>query len=345
MCMCEMRVEESMRLLQQPSISNLHRVACPMRDKRWASRVDFADESRRLDQDSVGGRPLHPVKDCNSVHEERHVLDEARSSDADLVSVLAVTNRHVRKRNGHQHDARTPFAAKGGTRARARVKPDASRMRARTHQSERPIQVGQQHKREIRPSLVVSLMEELASLETPDAKGEWCWPKRNRITRLGRRVDPRPAFHFLAEDDEGREDPVHASKASQRRKVGTAIQPGVFVGMLNVTEQGLAIKTRSAKVRRIPESERWDADRMLGMRAVPWSPDGSDTAFDIQVGMDRPPVMVPRAPGEVLMENNAATHLAERTSNRVVSAKVVLQVPENWSGATTSSQRSMPEED
>ena len=55
-----------------------------------------------------------------------------------------------------------------------------------------------------------------------------------------------------------------------------------------VTEQGMAIKTRSANIRRIPESERWDADRILGIRAVPWSPDGSDNAFDIQVGMERP---------------------------------------------------------
>ena len=51
-----------------------------------------------------------------------------------------------------------------------------------------------------------------------------------------------------------------------------------------VTEQGTAIKTRSANVRRIPESERWDADRILGMRAVPCSSDGSD----IQVEMEKP---------------------------------------------------------
>ena len=50
--------------------------------------------------------------------------------------------------------------------------------------------------------------------------------------------------------------------------MGTAIHPGVFVGMLNssseavvVTEQGMAITTRSANIRRIPESERWDADK------------------------------------------------------------------------------------
>ena len=64
---------------------------------------------------------------------------------------------------------------------------------------------------------------------------------------------------------------------------------------LVVTEHGTAIKTRSANIRRIPDSERWDADRILGMRAGPWSPDGSDNAFDIQVGMERPAEMVPRA--------------------------------------------------
>ena len=42
------------------------------------------------------------------------------------------------------------------------------------------------------------------------------------------------------------------------------------------------------------------------MRATPWSPDGSDNAFDIQVGMERPGEMVPRDPGEVLMENKVA---------------------------------------
>ena len=76
------------------------------------------------------------------------------------------------------------------------------------------------------------------------------------------------------------------------------VHPGVFVGILNssseavvVTEQGLAIKTRSANIRRVPKSERWDAGRILEMRGTRWSPggtrwssDGSDNAFDIQVG-------------------------------------------------------------
>ena len=73
-----------------------------------------------------------------------------------------------------------------------------------------------------------------------------------------------------------------------------------------VTEQGSAIKTRAANVRRILEWERCYADRKLGMRAAPWSPDGSDNAFDIQVGMERPAEMVPRPPTEHLMEDQVA---------------------------------------
>ena len=45
--------------------------------------------------------------------------------------------------------------------------------------------------------------EELASLETPDEEGKWCRPKKSRVTRWRRRIDSRPAFHHLAEDDEG----------------------------------------------------------------------------------------------------------------------------------------------
>ena len=60
-----------------------------------------------------------------------------------------------------------------------------------------------------------------------------------------------------------------------------------------VTEQGLAIKTRAANIRRVPESERWDADRTHGMRAVPWSPDGSDNTFDTQVGAEGPAEIAP----------------------------------------------------
>ena len=45
--------------------------------------------------------------------------------------------------------------------------------------------------------------EELTNLETRGDGGEWCWPRRNGITRWEKRVDPRPAFLYLTEDDEG----------------------------------------------------------------------------------------------------------------------------------------------
>ena len=61
------------------------------------------------------------------------------------------------------------------------------------------------------------------------------------------------------------------------------------------------------------------------MRATPWSPDGSDNTFDIQVGMERPAEMVPRDPGEVLMENRGSEDLPsqEQTSSAGVSATIV----------------------
>ena len=64
----------------------------------------------------------------------------------------------------------------------------------------------------------------------------------------------------------------------ERRKRDPLFYPGVLVVV--VTEQGSAIKPRAEKVRRIPESERKDADLILGTL---WSP-GSDNSFDIQVG-------------------------------------------------------------
>ena len=42
--------------------------------------------------------------------------------------------------------------------------------------------------------------EEHASWEALDDDGEWCWPRRTRITRWPQRVGPRPAFRDLAED-------------------------------------------------------------------------------------------------------------------------------------------------
>ena len=130
------------------------------------------------------------------------------------------------------------------------------------------------------------------------------------LLRLHGRRDNTPILEF------GGEDPVHAGQTSERRRMWEPrFHPGVSIGMLNsssqavvVTEQGTAIKTRSVNIRRMPESERWDVDSMLrnAGHSTPWFPDGSDNAFDIPVGTERPAEMVPRDPGEVLMENKVA---------------------------------------
>ena len=137
------------------------------------------------------------------------------------------------------------------------------------------------------------------------------------LQRLHGRRDNTPILEF------GEKILYMPAKPARGRKWEPRFHPGVFVGMLKssseavvVTEQGLAIKTRAANIRRMPESERWDADRRLGMRAVPWSPDGSDNAFHIQVGMERPAEMVPRSPGEVLMENKVAKDLSSQSRLR-----------------------------
>ena len=107
-----------------------------------------------------------------------------------------------------------------------------------------------------------------------------------------------------------------------------------------VTEQGLAIKTRSANIRRVPESERWDADSILQVRATPWSPDGSDNAFDIEVE--------PRAPGEVLMENKVARTCLRRADFEqwgLSEGCPGCRYLRTGQKETTSAQRSMSEED
>ena len=66
------------------------------------------------------------------------------------------------------------------------------------------------------------------------------------------------------------------AKPARGGKWDPRFHPGVFGSMLHppseavvVTKQRLAMKTRAVNVRRIPESERCDADRIPGIRAVP----------------------------------------------------------------------------
>ena len=107
-----------------------------------------------------------------------------------------------------------------------------------------------------------------------------------------------------------------ARQATKRRKVGTAIPSwSVCWHAVLVVRGSGRLRARAgdqhtrSKLQEISQV-RWDADGILGTRAVPWSPDGCDDAFDTQVGMERPAKMVPGSPREVLMQNTAGrTHL------------------------------------
>ena len=128
--------------------------------------------------------------------------------------------------------------------------------------------------------------------------------RKTPLQRLHDRRDNTPIPEF------GEKILYVPAKPARGGKWEPRFHPGVFPWMLDasseavvVIEQGSAIKTRSANIRKIHESERWEVNRILGIRAVPWSVDGSDNGFDIQVGMERPAEMVPRSPGEVLTEN------------------------------------------
>ena len=117
--------------------------------------------------------------------------------------------------------------------------------------------------------------------------------------------------------------------------------PGVFVGMLNSVVRGSGChrvraggsRPRAANVRRIPGSERWDADRILGMRAVPWSPGGCGSEFDIQVGMERPGEVVPRSPGQSADGKQSSEDLPSQSRLRTMGPQrrvPWVPVSENW---------------
>ena len=116
------------------------------------------------------------------------------------------------------------------------------------------------------------------------------------------------------------EDFVHAGQVSEREKMGTAIPVQSVCGDAELVVRGSGCHRASERrsrhaqrtLSRIPESERWDAHKILGMQAVPWPPDGSDNAFDIQVGLERPAEMMPRVLGDVLMENKVVRNYLRR---------------------------------
>ena len=168
------------------------------------------------------------------------------------------------------------------------------------------------------------------------------------LQRLHGQRDNTPILEFEEKD------PVHAGQASERGKVGTAIpsQSVCWHAELIVRGSGchragdLAIKTRSANIRRVPESERWDAGqdtrRCEPLRGPRMAVTMRSTS---QVGMERPAEMMPRDPGEVLMENKVAvTYLRRADFERWGLSEGCPWVPvsENWPGTPTGSHRSMP---
>ena len=133
--------------------------------------------------------------------------------------------------------------------------------------------------RESEEQRAVGLVAGQARTRVPPDARIWCWlvefaaylmhrcdissEGKTPLQRLHGRKDNKQILDF------GEKILYVPAKPARGGKCETRFHPGVFVGMLNlsskavvVTEQGLAIKTR-ANVRRIPESKRWDADRIL----------------------------------------------------------------------------------
>ena len=107
--------------------------------------------------------------------------------------------------NGTVTRTREAMEVQGKVRATVwtRAKPDTAMTAASTGISELLVHKKMTRSHRGRVCLKEKKTEELASLGTPDDEGEWCWPRRNRITRWSRRIDPQLALHYLAEDDEG----------------------------------------------------------------------------------------------------------------------------------------------
>ena len=102
-------------------------------------------------------------------------------------------------------------------------------------------------------------------------------------------------------------DIVHACQTGKRVNLGPAIlswsirwNAELVVGSSGCHRAGVGDQNTCGERQDSSWVGNMESDRILGMRAVPWLPDGSDTTFDTQAGM------VPRSPGEVLMETKVA---------------------------------------
>ena len=93
---------------------------------------------------------------------------------------------------------------------------------------------------------------------------------KTSLQRLHGRMDNTPILEF------GERILYMPAKPARGGKWEPRFHPGVFVGMLNssseavvITEQGLAIKTRSAESARVGEMGRWQSTRDASHSLVP----------------------------------------------------------------------------
>ena len=86
-----------------------------------------------------------------------------------------------------------------------------------------------------------------------------------------------------------------------------------------ITKQRTATRnTRAANARRVPESDRWEAERVLGVRALRGLQMAVGNALNVQVRCWRDPLrFAPRSQDEVPMEDKVArAHLRRSNCGR-----------------------------
>ena len=103
--------------------------------------------------------------------------------------------------------------------------------------------------------------EELASVETHDEEGEWCWLEKGRVTRWRSRIDSRRAVHCLAEEDEDELVSRGLNPLVSRNAAGTKC---TWKKVTVVVDSGAAenVKPRSM----FPEMEIRQTERSKGSR-------------------------------------------------------------------------------
>ena len=85
----------------------------------------------------------------------------------------------------------------------------------------------------------------------------WCWPKKGRVSRWERRLDSRPAVHFLAEEDEDEQVSRGLNHLVSRSAAGTQWTSKKVTVVVEVQE-----RKRVRRTRRREHQEQWAADHV-----------------------------------------------------------------------------------